>query len=211
MKNPYKLNLSRYSTHSVIRSNIGTNETVLDVGCNDGYIGYISDNSNIFYGLDFLDESVKNAKKIYKDVMVYDLNCLNKLSWNIKFDTIIFADVLEHLLNPEEVLFFFVSNYLKENGKIIISLPNIANWQIRIKLLFGNFNYTETGILDKTHFHLYTFKSANDMIKKNNLETKKILSGASFFGFIIKIMPFLKTILATNIILVCKKNKNAQK
>jgi predicted TPR repeat methyltransferase len=62
-RNPYKLNLSKYSTHNIIQSNIGINKTVLDIGCNDGYIGKISDKSNQFYGLDCSEESVKRAKK----------------------------------------------------------------------------------------------------------------------------------------------------
>jgi 2-polyprenyl-3-methyl-5-hydroxy-6-metoxy-1,4-benzoquinol methylase len=153
MKNKYKLNLSKYSTHNLISEAIGRNNKVLDVGCNDGYIGYIgqiADKSNIFYGLDYLPLSIKKAKKIYQDASVYDLNNLKPLPWKTKFSFIVFADVLEHVLDPTEVLLFFVNKYLDKDGKVIISLPNIANWQVRLKLLFGQFNYTETGILDKT-------------------------------------------------------------
>ena len=205
MSNPYKLNLSKYSTHRVIIENIGLNMNVLDVGCNDGYIGKMSNNTNKFYGLDYLKESVEEAKKIYSDVLEYDLNNLINLPWDIKFDVIVFADVLEHLLYPETVLNFFVANYLKENGKIIVSLPNIANWEIRLNLLFGKFDYTDTGILDKTHLHFYTFESAKILISIPNLKLINDFGGASFFGPIIKILPFLKPLLATNIILIAKK------
>ena len=111
MSNPYALNLSSYSTHSIIINNIGKNKKVLDVGCNDAYIGKYSDPSNVFYGLDYLPESVNKAKKTYKDAMLYDLNNLKDLPWGITFDTLIFADVLEHVLYPEEALDFFVNNY----------------------------------------------------------------------------------------------------
>lgn len=52
MTNPYKLNLSRFSTHNLILNQIGGNKIVLDVGCNNGYLGRISDSPNIFYGID---------------------------------------------------------------------------------------------------------------------------------------------------------------
>ncbi|MBU3978220.1 class I SAM-dependent methyltransferase, partial [Patescibacteria group bacterium] len=205
-KNFYRLNLfSSYSTHSIILRNIGDNKVILDVGCNDGYIGKNSDKSNIFYGLDYLDESIQNAKIIYKDAIFYDLNILENLPWNIKFDVIIFADVLEHVLYPEVVLNFFIKNYLKDGGKIIISLPNIANWQVRINLLFGKFDYADSGIMDKTHLHLYTFKSATNFAQKSNLKIINILGGASFFGIVLRFIPFLNSLLTTNIIIVAVK------
>ena len=153
MQNPYSLQISKYSTHAIIINEITSEEYVLDVGCNDGYIGKSISQETIFYGIDYLAESVEKAKQVYKDAHIYNLNNLETLPWNIQFDTIIFADVLEHVLYPEEVLKFFVDKYLKSEGKVIISLPNIANWQIRLQLLFGRFNYTETGIMYKTHLH----------------------------------------------------------
>lgn len=116
-----------------------------------------------------------------------------------------FADVLEHLLFPEQVLKYFVYNYLKENGQVIISLPNVANWQVRLNLLFGKFNYTDRGIMDKTHLHFYTFKTARELIFKNNLEIINVFGGATFFGPIIKMFPVLNSLLATNIITIVKK------
>jgi len=205
-KNPYKLNLfSKYSTHNIIIDNVGIDKTVLDVGCNDGYIGNNSDKSNNFYGVDYLEDSINKAKQSYKDAIVYDLNNLENLPWNIKFDVIIFADVLEHILYPEKVIDFFTKNYLKDNGRIIISLPNIANWQVRLKLLFGKFDYKNTGIMDRTHLHLYTYKTALTFVSKFNLKTEKIVGGASIFGLIISIFPFLKSLLATNIIIIARK------
>ena len=100
---------------------------------------------------------------------------------------------------------FFIDNYLKKEGKVIISLPNIANWQVRFGLFFGKFNYKETGILDKSHLHFYTFESARELIKVCNLRILKELCGASFFGLVTKYFPFLKPLLSTNIILMCEK------
>ena len=205
-KNNYHLNIfNKYSTHNIILNSIGVDKIVLDVGCNEGYIGKNSDKSNIFYGIDYFKDAINKTKKSYKDAIFYDLNKIENLPWDIEFDVIIFADVLEHVFYPEKILKFFVSRYLKKNGKVIISLPNIANWQIRFKLLFGKFDYKDTGIMDKTHLHLYTYKNAVRMVLKNNIKIINILCGASIFGPVVKGLPFLRYILATNIIIIGAK------
>lgn len=205
MANPYKLNPSSFSTHKLIARNIGSNKFVLDVGCNDGYLGGVSDRSNVFYGLDSSEKSTRTARSVYKDAIVYDLNNLKKLPWKNKFDVIIFADVLEHLIYPDKTLIYFVKNYLKTGGISIIALPNIANWQIRFNLFFGQFNYAETGILDKTHLHFYTFKTAKLLVDKAQMSIESEFGGSSVFGILIRFFPQLKGLLSTNIILKCIK------
>lgn len=203
--NPYLLNNSKYSAHSLIVNLIGKNNKVLDVGCNTGYIGTISDKSNEFYGLDYLEKAISDAKSVYKDAVVYDLNEQNILPWRKKFDVIVFADVLEHLNEPEKVLKFFTEKYLAPKGRVVISLPNVANWTIRLRLLMGQFNYTETGILDRTHFHLYTYKSTRELLSTSRLQITDELGGTTTFGVIIKYLPFLKGLLAHGIVVSARK------
>ena len=52
-------------------------------------------------------------------------------------------------------------------------MPNIANIYVRLKLLFGNFNYEARGILDKTHIKFFTLKSFRKLIEKSNLDIEK--------------------------------------
>ncbi|RMD49523.1 MAG: class I SAM-dependent methyltransferase, partial [Ignavibacteria bacterium] len=75
-----------------------------------------------------------------------------------KFDLIMFADVLEHLIDPEYVL-KELKNKLKPGGEIIASIPNIRHWSIFRQLLEGNWNYAEHGLLDKTHLRFFTRKT----------------------------------------------------
>lgn len=203
--NIYKLCTARYSTHQIIKQLVGFGKTVLDIGCNEGYLGKFIDQDNIFYGLDNSKEAIAKAKTKYQRAIYYDLNSPKKLPFNIKFDVIIFADVLEHLIDPEKTLKFFINNYLKKDGEIIISVPNIANWQIRLNLIFGRFEYQDCGILDKTHFHFYTFKSARELPISLGLKVVKEIGTSLFFGGVIKTFPSLKKILSTEIILVCTK------
>lgn len=204
--NNYKLCSFKYSTHTLFSKIIGNKKMVLDVGCNDGYLAKLADKSNIFYGLDNSKPSVGKAKRFFKDVAFYDLNNLQKLPWKLKFDVIVFGDVLEHVYFPQKVLKFFLSNYLKKGGTAVISLPNIANWQMRLSLLVGKFNYSEVGILDKTHLHFYTFKTARELVVSAGLTIKKEYGTALFFGPIIEKAPFLKELLSTSIIIVGVQN-----
>lgn len=202
MKNQYALNLSKYSTHTLLVSLLGDNSTILDVGCNDGYLCASGSKSNTYYGIDYSKSSVEKAQK-HCTAIEYDLDHLQDLPWQTKFDTMIYGDVLEHTLHPEKVLHFFVSKYLKTGGKVIISLPNIANWQVRLRLLFGIFDYKDSGIMDRTHLHLYTFKTSQELAKSAGLKVVRVYGGASLFGPIIYMFPFLKGLFATNCILEC--------
>lgn len=197
-------NLPKYSTKSVICELLPEKGSqVLDVGCNDGFFGRVK-KGNVYYGIDKSLEALEEAKKYYAGTAYYDLNVLERLPWDKKFDVIIFADVLEHVLEPEKVLKFFVSNYLNETGFVIVSLPNIANWQVRVNLLFGRFEYTDTGIMDNTHLRFYTFKTALDLVKGLGFSDIRVLFGSNIFGPLIKTIPLLRNILSTNIILLCK-------
>jgi len=76
-----------------------------------------------------------------------------------QFDVLLFCHVLEHLVDPVAAIKKLLP-YLRVGGKLIIALPNIANWRSRSNLLLGKFEYTDGGIMDKTHLHFYTFHTA---------------------------------------------------
>jgi hypothetical protein len=69
------------------------------------------------------------------------------------------------LINPEYVL-SKLKTHIKKDGLLVVSLPNVANAYVRFSLLFGRFNYHSKGLLDKTHLHFYTIKTASDMLAK---------------------------------------------
>ena len=87
---------------------------------------------------------------------------------NEKYDYIIFADVLEHLKNPVRIL-SLEKEFLKLNGSICFSIPNLAHNSVIIDLFNNKFNYTEIGLLDKTHISFFTYESIKKMVEKNDL------------------------------------------
>ncbi|MBD5537110.1 MAG: methyltransferase domain-containing protein [Lachnospiraceae bacterium] len=77
------------------------------------------------------------------------------------FDYIIFGDVLEHLHDPLKTI-RYCRRFLKSNGYVIASIPNVMHISVLRGILDGNFTYTDEGLLDKTHIHLFTF---NEIVK----------------------------------------------
>jgi len=173
-----------------------SNKKILDVGCGTGALGEtLKKKGNIVYGIDISKRSVEIAKKRLDRVIQIDMEAENKLLFKeSSFDLIIFGDVLEHFRDPLSVL-NNTKSYLKKDGQIIISLPNIANWEIRLKLLFGKFDYQKEGILDDTHVKFFTLKTAKELIKKAGLKIIKIKArpGAPIPT---KISPRLKYVLS---------------
>jgi methyltransferase family protein len=85
------------------------------------------------------------------------------------FDVIVFGDVLAHLKNPLQVL-ITMTKYLRRDGMIVISVPNIAHVCVRLQLLRGKFEYADRGILDRTHLRFFTYASLQEFIRQAGLK-----------------------------------------
>lgn len=80
------------------------------------------------------------------------------------FDYILYADVLEHLREPQAVL-AKMRRFLKPTGSVLLSVPNVAHGDIIMNLMCDQFTYTPTGLLDNTHIHLFARKNLHEMIQ----------------------------------------------
>lgn len=168
----YDFDLNRKNdSHITIVNLVKENSTVLDIGCATGLIGQSLKKYKecIVDGIEYDSEAYEIAKKkkVYRDI--YNLSIVDSKDNLLKvitkkYDYIILADVLEHLVSPWEAL-INIYDMLKDDGKIIISLPNIANIDIIRALINDEFNYQPLGLLDNTHLRFFTKKSFIDMIK----------------------------------------------
>lgn len=100
----------------------------------------------------------------------------------IKFDYILFADVLEHLHDPENVL-MNAKSLLGDDGYILVSLPNIAHNSVIIDLLNNQFRYSKTGLLDDTHLRFWTYSSVEKLFQKTGLNVDVRYATYSQVGF----------------------------
>jgi len=117
--------------------------------------------------------SVDKAKIHYKRIFQADIESFD-FPFDQEFDCIIFADVLEHLRDPETVLKRAMSA-LRPTGQVVISVPNVANIVVRLSLLFGRFNYAERGILDRTHLRFFTLATLQRMVNNCALRVTRML------------------------------------
>lgn len=163
-----KLNSSARSPHMIVPGLVDAGSTVLDVGCNTGYIGkrLIEERGCQVSGID-IDEAIlaEARKNRYQQTFKIDLYS-DKFDFpREQYDYILFIDILEHLPKPDSILQKFAANNLKLGGKIIICLPNIARGEFRLSHLFGRFDYQSSGIMHEDHLRFFTKKTAIKMIE----------------------------------------------
>ena len=151
---------------------------VLDVGCACGDLGVALKEIKqaTVYGFEYNPDSIKIAQetKSYAEINQLNLDNLTEADfpqYKQNFDYIVCGDVLEHLRYPAETL-NILKNYLKDDGYIIASIPNVAHASIKSNLLVDDFTYTPLGLLDETHIHLFTYKSIAEMFSKIGFNKK---------------------------------------
>lgn len=162
----YPLKDSKGSSHQVAQQMTGRNHDVLDIGCGEGFFaGRLRANGNRVSGIDVLPQAAQSS-----DLEAYhsaDLDAgirpvIERLGGK-RFDRVLLLDVLEHLKRPEALL-HDCHDVLTSDGNLIISLPNVANITVRLALLLGRFDYTERGILDRTHLRFFTRRTAKELV-----------------------------------------------
>jgi SAM-dependent methyltransferase len=164
----YEFKPFKYSSHYWILNALRREKApvrILDVGTAGGYLGKVwSAAGHSVTGIEYDAAAAEKARGYYDAFQVADIESF-EFRWRREFDYIVFADVLEHLRDPAAVLERCIPA-LKESGKFIISVPNIANWVIRLSLLFGKFDYMERGILDRTHLRFFTMSSLDQLMRE---------------------------------------------
>lgn len=148
---------------------------VLDVGCSSGSFGaYLIDKRECKVdGIELFEEDFKLSSKKLKKVWNLNVESDSLEGVDSDYDVIYMGDVIEHLVDPANAL-SKLKKLLNKNGFLVFSVPNMANIMVRLHLLNGDFDYTETGILDKTHLHFYTLKELERVINEGGMEIKKI-------------------------------------
>ena len=165
---PYRLKPFKYSSHDWILKILPAEKAplrILDVGAATGYLGrMLRERGHYVAGIENNAAWAEQARQHYDCFELADIEEF-KFPYQREFDYILFADVLEHLRDPTAVLRRAVTA-LKDSGKIIVSVPNVANFVVRFSLLFGRFNYADQGILDRAHLRFFTLRSLEQMMRE---------------------------------------------
>ncbi len=89
------------------------------------------------------------------------------------FDVAIYADVLEHLPDPLGEL-VKVAPFLRPEGVVVVSVPNVAHWSVRLDLLRGRFRYARFGIMDATHLRWFTEETIRQVMDQAGLDVVRV-------------------------------------
>src|SRR5579862_1741716 len=149
-----------------ISSLIKPNAKVLDVGCGTGSVSEVIQKMT---GAQIIaiEPDVERAAAARSRGLNAFQGFLSEdfLEEHGPFDVIVFADVLEHLSNPAEMV-SLARKGLAPNGSIVASVPNVAHWFVRVDLLRGRFDYRDCGIMDATHLRWFTRKTVVEFFER---------------------------------------------
>ena len=120
-----------------------------------------------FFGVELNPEWAQMAAPLYEQIWVGHIADIEEDALK-NYDAVVLGDVLEHLTAPETVLQKLIA--LQASGStFLVSVPNIANLWVRLNLLIGRFDYTDRGILDRTHLRFFTRKTLVQMLNQLGL------------------------------------------
>jgi O-antigen biosynthesis protein len=171
--------------HSVLMRLIPRQSRVLELGCASGYLsGYMEQVLGCrVTGLEIDPAATAIAATRCSEVHTVDLDLPDPLQVaraSAPYDVMLAAAVFEHVKYPDRIL-QQARQLLKPDGIVIISLPNVAHWRLRLELLRGNFDYVDYGVMDRTHLHLYTVKTARNLLEEQGYKVERLhIAGSGF-------------------------------
>jgi 2-polyprenyl-3-methyl-5-hydroxy-6-metoxy-1,4-benzoquinol methylase len=148
---------------------------VLDVGCGAGGFGESLKRIREIevWGIEPVKSAAEQAASKLDYVIHGSFDSESKLAPHT-FDCVIFNDVLEHMVTPEQAL-RYARCLLAPQGVVVASIPNIGNYGTVWQLLYhARWDYTDSGVLDRTHLRFFTKSSIEKMFKSEGYSTKSI-------------------------------------
>lgn len=181
----YDFNHRGYGTHQAIFEMVRADARVLDVGCASGYLmEHLRSVKNCHcVGIEPNHESAGRASAVgFEVILETALGALAALECK-QFDHILFGDVLEHMVEPLQVLREYRS-LLAPDGTIIVSIPNIASIRARVRVACGIWRYEEIGIFDRTHLRFFTIKTGRELLAQAGLSIvdEHFVGPLTFYG-----------------------------
>lgn len=157
-------------SHSFAIASVLARSNVLDIGAADGSVARaLSQMGCRVWGVEGDPQAAEQATEWCEEVIVGDVEQLDFAdTLDMKFDVILFLDILEHLRDPVAVARRALQ-ILDDRGYVVVSLPNVAHGAVRAQLMGGRFAYTDTGLLDRTHLRFFDSVSVREFLDNAGL------------------------------------------
>ena len=170
--------------HGISLQLVGQGKTVLELGAASGHVTKaLKSLNNVVTAVERDARFSENLSEIADEVIITDLDWLDlreRLSGK-KFEVVLAGDVLEHCSKPELVL-LQIHDLLTQDGYVVISLPNVAHGDVRLSLLTGTFDYSDTGLLDRTHLRFFTRSSIHTFLHQSHFQVDAIFGSTASIG-----------------------------
>jgi SAM-dependent methyltransferase len=147
---------------------------VLEVGCAGGELGrLLQAGGHRVTGIELVPEMAERARRWLDRVVTADVETDGFRFPTESFDAIVFADVLEHLIDPWRVLREAVG-VLADGGVVVASIPNLQNIDVLRRLLRGRWEYRERGITDFGHLRFFTLHTIRCLFAQASLTMEHV-------------------------------------
>jgi len=155
---------------------------VLDVGCASGAMG--AGLKRTFpavelWGIEGNAQVALLAQAHYHRVipgLLQDIDLAGHGLKDASVDTLVLADVLEHMPNPWRAL-DTLRPWLTEDAQVLVSLPNARNLWLINELTEGRWTYEQSGILDITHLRFFTRDEGQRMLEQTGYTVEAMAYG----------------------------------
>ena len=159
------------TSHAQVAALVGRDKTVLDLGCSTGDLGrlLVSQGCTVD-GVEIDPEAAATARQHLRNVVVADLERADLAAalGETRYDRVVMADVLGHLVSPGQAL-RAAASLLAEGGEIVLSVPNVAHGALRLALLQGRWDYREAGLLDRNRVRFFNRDSIVQLVRDAGL------------------------------------------
>ena len=159
----------------------------LDIGCGGGqFLQFMKDHMKVRnpIGVDISRAAVRETRSRGLDAHLVDVSTSNLPFENDCLDLVFCSEVIEHVFDPDFLL-GEIWRVLKNEGRVLVTTPNLACWHNRLVLLVGyQPHYTsasaiydgvgkllqkpvlhKTGQDETSHIRLFTLRSLEDMLR----------------------------------------------
>jgi O-antigen biosynthesis protein len=155
---------------------------ILDVGCGAGALGSALKTSGAAWvaGVEGHPMAAAEARTKLDLIVVGDLLTVPLPFVPDEFDLMIFADVLEHVPDPDAALARYLP-FLSPQGRVIVSVPNMRFYSVLLRLALDCWSYTDSGIRDRTHLRIFTRRSLEAMLVGAGLEIERLARNYRLF------------------------------
>jgi len=171
---------------------------VLDIGCGAGAFGAAlkrERGAKAVTGIELDCAAASAARSQLDSVLVGDVSTILPDLRGQTFDVVVLNDVLEHLVDPEGLL-NQLHGCMTRDGRVVASIPNVREFtNVRNLVLRGRWDYTDEGILDRTHLRFYTRASLDGLFERGGFAVETVQginrrTAASFIIFNIMTLGF---------------------